>query len=79
MIRFKEIAPAKRTKQAKVKKPTKAQINALKAAIGTGDLKSPKKLVSLRLDQDVVFMLKSINGEGWTSKVNSVLRTDLGI
>ena len=80
MIKFREIAPAKKPmKAAKAKKPTAAQIAALKAQVGTGEMKSPKKLVSIRLDQEIVSLLKATRGDGWTSHINSVLRADLGI
>lgn len=80
MIKFREIAPAKKpAKPAKAKKPTAAQIAALKAKVGTGELKSPKKFVSIRLDEEIVSLLKATRGDAWTSHINSVLRADLGI
>jgi uncharacterized protein (DUF4415 family) len=80
MIEFRKAVPDKKpAKPAKAKKPTAAQIAALKAQVGTGDLKSPKKLVSIRLDQEIVTLLKATRGDGWTSHINSVLRADLGI
>lgn len=38
----------------------------------------PKKLLSIRLDQDVVEGFKA-TGEGWQSRINAILRKELGL
>ena len=43
---------------------------------GRPPLDSPKRLVSLRLDQDVIDRFRA-TGRGWQSRINSVLRDHL--
>jgi uncharacterized protein (DUF4415 family) len=43
---------------------------------GRPPLDAPKKLVSLRLDQDVIDHFRS-GGPGWQSRINAVLRKHL--
>lgn len=45
---------------------------------GRPRLAAPKVAVSIRLDADVVDALRA-GGEGWQSRVNNLLRRDLGI
>ena len=45
---------------------------------GRPKLASPKEAVNLRLDQDVLAVLRS-NGPGWQTKVNEMLRATLGL
>lgn len=44
---------------------------------GRPPLDSPKKLVSLRLDQDVIERFRA-GGPGWQSRINAALRKHLG-
>ena len=43
---------------------------------GRPPLERPKRLVSLRLDQDIVERLRA-SGRGWQSRVNAILRAHL--
>ena len=43
---------------------------------GRPPLDTPKKLVSLRLDQDVIERFRA-GGPGWQSRINAALRTHL--
>lgn len=45
---------------------------------GRPKLESPKKAVSLRLDQDVIDGFKAA-GEGWQARMNAALRAHLGL
>jgi uncharacterized protein (DUF4415 family) len=44
---------------------------------GRPPLNTPKKLVSLRLDQDVIERFRA-GGPGWQSRINAALRKHLG-
>jgi uncharacterized protein (DUF4415 family) len=44
---------------------------------GRPPLDTPKKLVSLRLDQDVIERFRA-SGPGWQSRINAALRMHLG-
>lgn len=45
---------------------------------GRPRLDNPKKLISLRIDQDVIDKYKA-TGEGWQSRINEALRKSVGI
>jgi uncharacterized protein (DUF4415 family) len=48
-------------------------IDEMRRARGRPKLETPKKLVSLRLDQDVVEKFRA-TGKGWQSRINDVLK-----
>ena len=48
-------------------------IEEMRRARGRPRLETPKKLVSLRLDQDVVEKFRA-TGKGWQSRINDVLK-----
>ena len=48
-------------------------IDEMRRARGRPKLETPKKLVSLRLDQDVVEKFRA-TGKGWQSRINEVLK-----
>lgn len=45
---------------------------------GRPKLAKPKRLITLRLDQDVVDRLRG-SGPGWQSRVNAMLKTAMGL
>ena len=45
---------------------------------GRPSVLSPKKSTTIRLDADVLFALKA-SGAGWQTRVNSLLRKELGL
>ena len=49
------------------------KIEEMRRARGRPKLETPKKLVSLRLDQDVVEKFRA-TGKGWQSRINDVLK-----
>src|SRR5436190_21726394 len=49
----------------------------LRRGRGPPALDAPKKLVSLRLDQDVIERFRA-GGPGWQSRINAALRKHLG-
>jgi uncharacterized protein (DUF4415 family) len=78
-------ADAKKAVTAKpaLAKPAPKPVEPIKsAAPASGQKRGPKpsgsakKLISLRLDQDVIDGFKS-TGEGWQARMNTVLRTHL--
>jgi uncharacterized protein (DUF4415 family) len=48
-------------------------IDEMRRARGRPKLETPKKLVSLRLDQEVVEKFRA-TGKGWQSRINDVLK-----
>jgi len=48
-------------------------IEEMRRARGRPKLEAPKKLVTLRLDQDIVEKFRA-TGKGWQSRINDVLR-----
>jgi uncharacterized protein (DUF4415 family) len=48
----------------------------LRRGRGRRPLDTPKKLVSLRLDQDVIDAFR-VDGPGWQSRINAALRKHL--
>ena len=51
---------------------------SIKRRRGRPPLESPKKLVTLRLDADVLERLRS-SGKGWQGRVNEVLKKTVGL
>lgn len=51
---------------------------SIKRGRGRPPLESPKKLVTLRLDADVLERLRS-SGKGWQGRVNEVLKKTVGL
>jgi uncharacterized protein (DUF4415 family) len=45
---------------------------------GRPPLKSPKKTVAIRLSQDVIAALKA-TGKGWHTRVEKILRAEMGL
>lgn len=50
----------------------------LRRARGRPPVESPRKLVSIRLDQDVLDKFKS-SGKGWQTRINETLRKASGL
>lgn len=53
-------------------------MEALRRARGRPPVEHPRKLVSIRLDQDVLEKFKS-TGKGWQSRINAELRKVAGL
>jgi len=49
------------------------KIEEMRRSRGRPKLETPKKLVSLRLDQDVIEKFRA-TGKGWQSRINDVLK-----
>lgn len=55
-----------------------AGMEDLRRARGRPPVEHPRKLVSIRLDQDVIDKLKS-GGKGWQTRLNETLRKAVGL
>jgi uncharacterized protein (DUF4415 family) len=53
-------------------------MEALRRARGRPPVEHPRKLVSIRLDQDVLEKFKS-SGKGWQTRINETLRKASGL
>ncbi|THV22988.1 BrnA antitoxin family protein [Peteryoungia ipomoeae] len=51
---------------------------AIDRKLGRPKAESPKKAISIRLDQEVIDRFKA-SGEGWQSRMNDVLRKAVGL
>ena len=69
--------PLDAEKRARMRPAASAEIADIKKRLrGRPPVPSPKHLVSLRLDQDVVVHFRA-TGPGWQSRINAVLRGHL--
>jgi uncharacterized protein (DUF4415 family) len=53
-------------------------IDAMRRQRGRPPVEAPRKLISIRLDQDVIEKFKA-SGKGWQSRINETLRKASGL